>query len=209
MFLFVDVKRITVRRQIKRTEFTSQNNNMQRRSWSDQSLASPSLSYNKKVYTKKPSAYDRWTAICFVIGLLNILNAIWMLIAPQHWYYNLPANVPESGPLNVHFVRDLGCIFLLLGCGLLVGGFGLVQFRLPLFTMNTLFNVLHMIVHIHEIVSGRLRIGIFWIDLPFIYFPTIITCLLNINLIKQHMNSSNAKFLQVQPSSGLNRPDIL
>ncbi len=62
-----------------------------------------------------------------MIDLINIFNALWILIAPEHWYYNLLASVPESGPLNIHFIRDIGCIFLILGCGLLVGDFFLVN----------------------------------------------------------------------------------
>ncbi|CAF3697370.1 unnamed protein product [Rotaria sp. Silwood1] len=169
---------------------------MNRRSLSDQSLFRPSSS-KKAISTKSSNSYDRWTVICFVIGLINILSALWMLIAPVHWYYNLPAGVPESGPLNVHFIRDIGCIFLLLGCGLLVGGFFLIEFRLPLFTMNTAFYMLHMFVHIHEIVSGRLRMGIFWIDLPGVYFPAVLTFSLNIILIRKYMASSRSKMLQI------------
>ena len=170
---------------------------MNRRSLSDQSLFSSS-STNRTVYAKSSYVYDRWTLICFVIGLINILNAVWMLIAPEHWYYNLPAGVPESGPLNVHFIRDIGCIFLILGCGLLVGGSFLIEFRLPLFTMNTLFYMLHMFVHIHEIVSGRLRMGIFWIDLPGIYLPAMLTFGLNIILIRKYMPSSRSKLQQIR-----------
>ena len=170
---------------------------MNRRSLSDQSLFSSS-STNRTVYAKSSYVYDRWTLICFVIGLLNILNAVWMLITPEHWYYNLPAGVPESGPLNVHFIRDIGCIFLILGCGLLVGGSFLIEFRLPLFTMNTLFYMLHMFVHIHEIVSGRLRMGIFWIDLPGIYLPAMLTFGLNIILIRKYMPSSRSKLQQIR-----------
>jgi hypothetical protein len=79
---------------------------------SDQSLCSPS-SIDKTVNTKVSYSYNRWTFIFFLFGLINILSASWMLIAPKHWYYTLPA-VPESGPLNIHFVRDIGCIFLLV-----------------------------------------------------------------------------------------------
>jgi hypothetical protein len=120
-----------------------------------------------------------------------------MIIAPEHWYYNLPA-VPESGPLNSHFVRDIGCIFLLLACGLIVGGFILPEFSLPLFTMNTLFYTLHMFVHIHEIISGRLRMKIFWTDLPGIYFPALLTFELNIFLIRKYIASSTSKIHQIR-----------
>ncbi len=99
---------------------------MNRRSLSDQSLCSPS-SIDKSVNTKLSySTYNRWTFIFFLFGLVNILNALWMVIVPEHWYYTLPT-VPESGTLNIHFVRDIGCIFLLLGCGIIVGAFVLPE----------------------------------------------------------------------------------
>ena len=48
----------------------------------------------------------------------NILNAFWMLAAPPHWYENLPAGVPDFGPMNEHFIRDIGSLFLLMGVAL-------------------------------------------------------------------------------------------
>ncbi len=165
--------------------------NMHRRSLSDQSLYSSSPA--KKVMSRKFSyAYDRWTFIFFLFGSINILSALWMLIAPSNWYYHLLASVPEYGPLNIHFVRDIGCVFLLLGCGLIVGGFLLMEFSLPLFTMNTLFYMLHMFVHIYEVVSGRVRMEIFWVDLPGIYVPALLTFILNIVLIRKYMASSTS-----------------
>jgi hypothetical protein len=107
-----------------------------------------------------------------------------MLIAPEHWYFNLPAGVPVYGPLNYHFIRDIGCIFFLLGIGLIFAAFYL-SYRLPLFTMNTGFYFLHMLVHIHEVVSGRIRLSMFWVDLPGVYIPAIIFLILNIFMIKQ------------------------
>lgn len=171
---------------------------MNRRSLSDQALYSTPPVIDRTTYQKVITRYDRWTVIFSVIALINILSASWMLIAPAHWYYNLPAGVPESGPLNVHFVRDIGCIFLLLGCALLAGAFVFTEFRLPLFTMNTLFYIFHMFVHIHEIVSGRLRTGIFWTDLPGIYFPALVTFGLNIVLIRKYKVSSIPKAYQIR-----------
>ena len=168
---------------------------MNRRSLSDQSLYR-TASARANIPRTPSTLHDRWTLVFLIIGLINVLSASWMLVAPEHWYYNLPAGVPESGPLNVHFIRDIGCIFLLLGCGLLVTGFVFIEFRLPLFSMNTLFYMLHMFVHIHEIVSGRLRMGIFWMDLPGIYFPALITFGLNIVLIRKYRLPSTPKIYQ-------------
>lgn len=165
---------------------------MNNNSLSDQPLNSSST-VKKNVYMKLSYSYDRWTIIFGIFGLINILSALWMLIAPRNWFYKLPLGVSESGPFNIHFVRDVGCIFLLLGCGLIVGGFFLIEYRLPLFTMNTFFYILHMFVHIHEILSGRLRMGIFWLDLPGIYIPAIVTFVLNIILIRKYVAPSTPK----------------
>ncbi|CAF1599768.1 unnamed protein product [Rotaria magnacalcarata] len=141
----------------------------------------------------KSKSYDRWAVICLIIAALNILHSLWVIIAPVHWYHNLPAGVPEFGPVNVHFIRDLGCVFLLLGVGLVFAAFK-VPYRLPLFTMNTAFYILHMFVHIHEVVSGRIRLGMFWVDLPAVYFPAIIFFILNIFMIKHHQNQGKIQF---------------
>ena len=53
--------------------------------------------------------------IILVIGVATIANALWMLAGPMHWYTDLPAAVPDTGPFNPHFVRDIGCAFLTVG----------------------------------------------------------------------------------------------
>jgi hypothetical protein len=157
---------------------------MNRRSLSAESLNSPKPSDYSPSVSKTP---DRWIIVCIIFASINILNGLWMLITPEHWYYNLPAGVPVYGPLNYHFIRDIGCIFFLLGVGLIFAGFHL-PYRLPLFTMNTAFYFLHMLVHIHEVVSGRVRLSMFWVDLPGVYTPAIISLVLNIFLLKQFRN---------------------
>ena len=134
---------------------------------------------------------DRWAFICWFIAALNILNGIWMLLAPAHWYVHLPAGVPEYGPLNVHFIRDIGCTFSLLGLGLIVAGL-YPLFRLPLFSMNTLFYLMHMLVHVHEVTSGRIRFSMFWTDLPAVYAPAIVFLMMNVVLLRKFRQESEA-----------------
>jgi hypothetical protein len=163
---------------------------MNRRSLSAEALNSSPKPVRPSTYLSSTSKVsDRWTIVCIIIASINILNGLWMIITPAHWYYNLPANVPVFGPLNYHFIRDLGSVFFLLGIGLLFAGFYL-SYRLPLFTMNTAFYFLHMLVHIHEVVSGRVRLSMFWVDLPLVYIPAIISLVLNIILIKQFRSKS-------------------
>jgi len=160
---------------------------MNRRSLSAEALNSSPSSSSKPQPTSTKKTSDRWTIVCMIIGLTNVLNALWMLIAPAHWFYNLPFNVPAFGPLNYHFIRDLGAIFLLTGVGLLHAGYYPI-YRVPLFTVNTAFYVLHMCVHIFEVVSGRVELSMFWTDLPGVYVPAIICSILNIILIRQNQN---------------------
>jgi hypothetical protein len=40
-----------------------------------------------------------------------------MLLDPAGWYALAP-RVPETGPLNPHFVRDIGCAYILTGFAL-------------------------------------------------------------------------------------------
>ena len=62
---------------------------------------------------------DRWFWALGVFGLANLANGAWMLVDPAHWYANLPAAVPDTGPLNLHFVRDVGSAFAVMGGSLL------------------------------------------------------------------------------------------
>ena len=53
-----------------------------------------------------------------LLGAAMLGNALWMLAGPMHWYTELPAAVPDTGPFNAHFVRDIGCAFLTVAVAL-------------------------------------------------------------------------------------------
>ena len=40
-----------------------------------------------------------------------------MLARPEIWYYSIPG-VTGTGPLNLHFIRDIGCAYLVAAAGL-------------------------------------------------------------------------------------------
>jgi hypothetical protein len=48
------------------------------------------------------------------LGLALAANGLLMLLDPAGWYALAPG-VPETGPLNLHFVRDIGCAYILTG----------------------------------------------------------------------------------------------
>jgi len=117
-----------------------------------------------------------WTIVLGLFGFSNLANGVWMLAAPAHWYFNLPADIPGTGPLNEHMVRDIGCIFLLMGVGLCLGALR-PALRLPALAVATGWSGLHALVHVFDTVRGLLAPGHWAIDVPGIYGPTTLLLL--------------------------------
>src|SRR5207244_12087392 len=93
-------------------------------------------------------------AIFRILGWLNLANGLWMLLAPAGWYHHLPAAVPDTGPLNPHFVRDIGAAFVTIGAVLLLAAPSRgVLLAVPL------FSVLHPPVHLPDLPAARLAPG--------------------------------------------------
>ena len=119
------------------------------------------------------SRTDGWTIALALFAAGSLVNGIWMLLDPPGWYVNLPAAVPDTGPLNEHFVRDIGCAFVFMSVGLLVAAFR-PALRLPLVTVTSLFYWLHALVHVTDTLAGRLPASHWAIDFPGVYLPAIL-----------------------------------
>src|SRR5215469_5072628 len=103
--------------------------------------------------------------IFWFFGLFNSSNGLWMLLAPRAWYYGLPAGVPDTGPLNLHFVRDLGAAFLTIGLTFCFAAPHAERHRGVVFTAAA-FYVLHAFIHVSDLATGRLA-GHHWlVDVP-------------------------------------------
>jgi len=111
--------------------------------------------------------------IILVIGVATIANALWMLAGPMHWYTDLPAAVPDTGPFNPHFVRDIGCAFLATGTAL-VWAFFSPRFRLALVSIGALFLAAHAVLHAYDTLRGSLGHDHWLLDLPGVYLPGIL-----------------------------------
>ena len=120
---------------------------------------------------------DAWTVVLGLFGLGNLANAAWMLVAPVHWYLNLPAGVPDFGPLNEHFVRDIGCIYLLMGAALAAAAF-VPRWRVAAVGAVTLFHLLHAVVHVVDTLRGLVGAEHWVIDVPGVYLPAAILTVL-------------------------------
>jgi hypothetical protein len=127
---------------------------------------------------------DPWTWVFLVSGLGNLGNGLWMLAAPAHWYTTLPAAVPDFGPLNEHFVRDIGSAFTMLGVALVWGAFRSAV-RVPVLVLVTLFDGLHALVHVFDTSRGLVGREHWAIDFPAVYLPTVVLVVLTIVLARR------------------------
>jgi hypothetical protein len=55
--------------------------------------------------------------ILFILAAWHGANGVVMLVAPEAWYAFVP-DVTETGPANLHFIRDIGLAFIAAAAGL-------------------------------------------------------------------------------------------
>jgi len=115
-------------------------------------------------------SWDAWTVVLGVAALGNLANGAWMLVDPAHWYATLPAGVPDFGPLNEHFVRDIGCAFVVQGVVLAIAAV-VASWRLAACGAVALFYVMHAVVHVLDTLRGLVGPEHWRIDLSGVYVP--------------------------------------
>lgn len=90
---------------------------------------------------------DLSNRVAIVMGLGIAVNGIIMLLDPAGWYSAVPGLL-ETGPMNPHFVRDLGAAYLAAGAALLWFGVD-VRARIAAF-VGAAFLSLVALVHAAE-----------------------------------------------------------
>ena len=121
--------------------------------------------------------------LLWIIAVIDVVNGLWMLASPAGWYTGVPAAVPDTGPLNTHFVRDIGVAYLVSGVGLAWCARNLDR-ALPLLVGIAAFAVGHALTHVADILSGRLPASHWLIDTPGVFAPTILLVMLAFVLAK-------------------------
>jgi len=107
------------------------------------------------------------------MGASSIGNGLWMLFFAQNWYNNMPVAVHDTGPLNTHFVHDIGLVFIIAGLALLWCTSNLSK-SLVVYIGVVLFYVGHALIHIVEILLGLLPPSHWWIDFPLVFVPAML-----------------------------------
>jgi fucose 4-O-acetylase-like acetyltransferase len=116
---------------------------------------------------------DGFGWLFMILGVGMLANALWMLAGPMHWYHELPAGVPNTGPFNPHFVRDIGCAFLTVGIALIWAARS-ERVRLPLAVIACVFLSAHALLHIYDTAVGNLPSDHWYLDLAGVYLPAIV-----------------------------------
>ena len=119
------------------------------------------------------------SGLFWVLGLLNLANGLWMLAAPASWYHGLPAAVPDTGPLNVHFVRDIGAAFTTIGVALWLAA-PAARHHAGVLRATALFYGLHALVHVADLCGGRLAPAHWAVDFPGVFLPAIVLAVLSL-----------------------------
>lgn len=90
--------------------------------------------------------------IAILLGLAALGNGIFMTVAPESWYWLVPG-VPDRGPFNQHFLRDIGINYMLIGAAFIYGAM-YAKHRLVLWLMPTAWLTGHAIFHVWEVLVG-------------------------------------------------------
>ena len=119
------------------------------------------------------------SAFFWLFGLLNLANGCWMLVAPASWYHGLPAAVPDTGPLNLHFVRDIGAAFVTIGVAICIAA-PAARRHPAVLRATALFYGLHALVHVADLCGGRLAPAHWAVDFPGVFLPAIVLAVLSL-----------------------------
>jgi hypothetical protein len=105
-------------------------------------------------------------AFRLLLGIGLAVNGFAMLLTPAMWYDAIPG-VAATGPLNLHFVRDIGCAYLIAA-----GSFFWLwrdPDKWPAAMTGTAFLLMHAGVHIAEILVGHAHLSHLVSDLPGVF----------------------------------------
>jgi len=125
--------------------------------------------------------------VLIVLGALNAANGLWMLASSATWYELLPGRVPDFGAYNGHFIRDIGLVYLISGVGFVWSAFHLRACR-PVMVAQALWAGGHALLHVAEMVSGRIGAAHWLLDAPGVLLPGVVLGLLVWNPVWRVVN---------------------
>jgi uncharacterized protein YjeT (DUF2065 family) len=104
----------------------------------------------------------------WIVGIGLVANGLTMLAIPDTWYALVPG-VPQTGPFNPHFVRDIGAAYLVAGVTLV--WFAVDRAKRPAAQAGATFLAIHALVHLWDAAAGREHAHQLLVDLPTVFLP--------------------------------------
>ena len=112
------------------------------------------------------------TIVALLLGLTALGNGVFMTLAPEPWYWLVPG-VPDRGPFNQHFLRDIGINYMLIGVAFIYGAM-YAKHRLVLWLVPTAWLVSHAIFHVWEVLVGICEPEALIVDFGGVTFPALL-----------------------------------
>lgn len=110
--------------------------------------------------------------LSWLLGLGLGANGLWMLLAPENWYLRVPG-VAGTGPANLHFIRDIGCAYLVVAASLVWLARSPRKAWPAAFAGGT-FLALHALVHVWDTLAGRESTSQLWVDAAPVIAPALV-----------------------------------
>jgi hypothetical protein len=110
--------------------------------------------------------------LTMALGVALGANGAWMLVAPMNWYRWIPG-VVGTGPANLHFIRDIGCAYLVAGLSVIWLGRA-PQLAWPAALAIGTFLGLHALVHLYDFFIGHESARNLSEDVPAIFLPAVL-----------------------------------
>jgi hypothetical protein len=109
--------------------------------------------------------------VALLLGIALPANGLVMLGAPAAWYAAVPG-VPQTGPFNPHFVRDIGAAYVVAGAAL--AWFAVDRAARAAAVAAAAFLTLHALVHLWDAAAGREHAHQLLADLPTVFLPAVL-----------------------------------
>ena len=121
--------------------------------------------------------------VALLLGLISLINGTLMIYGPETWYWMVPG-VPDRGPFNQHFVRDIGITYVIIGSSYLFGVlYG--RNRTILWLFPTIWLLGHAVFHMWEVYVGICSPDSLKEDFWGVTFPAFLGCLLTYLSMKE------------------------
>jgi len=119
--------------------------------------------------------------VTYILAALMAANGVYMFVDPPGWYAAVPG-VPDTGPLNLHFVRDIGIAYFTAGAALAWSELG-AGWRAS--ALAALFLGGHALLHAGETIMGHHH-DVILNELVAVHLPAVLAVVISVSQRRAH-----------------------